>query len=101
MGMSHAQAQFGPNDDYCVTWPLFDLLPSGASDVVAKKKLNNQSDYQLTNNIAIGETNYENALKFYETILGMKNVHSLKTIRLIKFSLNSQLKILNLLKSYL
>jgi predicted dithiol-disulfide oxidoreductase (DUF899 family)/predicted enzyme related to lactoylglutathione lyase len=74
----HAQAQFGPNDDYCVTWPLFDLLPSGANDVVAKKKLNNQSDFQLTNNIAIGVTNYENALKFYETILGMKNVQTME-----------------------
>ncbi|PUB11710.1 glyoxalase/bleomycin resistance protein/dioxygenase superfamily protein [Paenisporosarcina sp. OV554] len=55
--------------------------------MVAKKKLNNQSDFQLTNNIAIGVTNYENALKFYETILGMKNVQTMENET--KFSISS------------
>ncbi len=28
----HAQAQFGPGDDYCALWGLIDLLPSGKGD---------------------------------------------------------------------
>lgn len=68
----YSQAPFGPGDDFCSTWPLFDLLRSGASDVVAKKKLNNQSSFQLTNNIAIGVKDYEKAIEFYENIIGMQ-----------------------------
>ncbi|MBO1912577.1 DUF899 family protein, partial [Microvirga sp. 3-52] len=66
----HAQAPFGPGDDYCVTWSLFDLLPSGAKDVEVKNKILTDSDFQLTNNIAIGVTNYEDAIQFYKTIFG-------------------------------
>lgn len=28
----HAQASFGPGDDYCAIWPMFDLLPSGVGE---------------------------------------------------------------------
>ncbi len=28
----HAQSYFGPGDDYCAIWPMFDLLPSGVGD---------------------------------------------------------------------
>ena len=73
-----AQSPLGPGDDFCVTWPLFDLLPSGSNDVVAKQKLNNRSPFQLTNNIAVGVTDYPNALEFYEHVLGMKKVQTLE-----------------------
>lgn len=33
----HAQAQLGPGDEYCVTWSLLDLLPTGANDFQVKK----------------------------------------------------------------
>ncbi|MDQ0257735.1 putative enzyme related to lactoylglutathione lyase [Evansella vedderi] len=66
------QAYFGPGDDYCVPWHLFDLLPSGSINVQTKMKLNNQSSYQLTNNIAIGVRDYDNAIAFYQEVLGMK-----------------------------
>lgn len=68
----HTQAPFGPGDDFCITWPLFDLLPSGAEDVLAKRKLNTRSEFQLTNNIAQAVTDYEKAIPFYRDILGMK-----------------------------
>ncbi|TQR19367.1 DUF899 family protein [Psychrobacillus vulpis] len=68
----YAQAPFGPGDDFCNTWPLFDLLPSGSADVVAKKKLNNNSPFQLTNNVAIGVKDFEKAIKFYINVLGMQ-----------------------------
>ena len=68
----HAQSPIGPGDDYCVTWSLFDLLPSGSKDVKVSKKIHTNSEFQLTNNIAIGVTDYENAIQFYQTILGMK-----------------------------
>ena len=67
----HAQAPFGPGDDYCVTWSLFDLLPSGAKDVKVKK-IHSDSGFQLTNNVAIGVTDYEDAILFYQTVFGMK-----------------------------
>ena len=28
----HAQSYFGPGDDYCAIWPMFDLLPGGVGD---------------------------------------------------------------------
>lgn len=68
----HAQAPLGPGDEYCVTWSLLDLLPSGSNDFKVQKKINARSEFQLTNNIAIGVTDYENAIQFYQTILGMK-----------------------------
>ncbi len=68
----YAQAFFGPGDDYCVPWHLFDLLPSGSENVQAKRNLNSQSSFQLTNNIAIGVKDYENALAFYTDVIGMK-----------------------------
>jgi predicted enzyme related to lactoylglutathione lyase len=73
-----AQAPFGPGDDFCLTWPLFDLLPSGSNDIVAKQNLNSQSLFQLTNNIAVGVTDYPNAVEFYENILGMKKEQTLE-----------------------
>ncbi|MCA1029618.1 DUF899 family protein [Bacillus timonensis] len=68
----HAQAQLGPGDDYCVTWHLFDLLPSGASGVKVKRNLNERSPFQLTNNVALGVKDYEKAIPFYRDVLGMK-----------------------------
>ncbi|MBE4907536.1 DUF899 family protein [Bacillus luteolus] len=68
----HTQAFFGPGDDYCVPWHLFDLLPSGSENVQTKRNLNSQSAFQLTNNIAIGVKDYENALAFYKEVIGMK-----------------------------
>lgn len=68
----YAQAFFGPGDDYCVPWHLFDLLPSGSNNVQTKRNLNSQSPFQLTNNIAIGVKDYENALAFYKEVIGMK-----------------------------
>ncbi|WP_241657743.1 DUF899 family protein [Anaerobacillus alkaliphilus] len=66
------QAYFGPGDDYCVPWHLFDLLPSGSINVQTIRKLNSHSTFQLTNNIAIGVKDYENAIGFYQDILGWK-----------------------------
>lgn len=66
------QAYFEPGDDYCVPWHLFDLLPSGSRNVQMTRKLNSQSSFQLTNNIAIGVKDYQNAIAFYREILGMK-----------------------------
>lgn len=66
------QAHFGPGDDYCVPWHLFDLLPSGSSNVQTKRKLNSQSIFQLTNNIAIAVKDYDQAIAFYQDVLGMK-----------------------------
>jgi len=74
----HSQAPLGPGDDFCSTWPLFDLLRSGASDVIAKKKLNNHSAFQMTNNIAVGVKDVEKAVEFYENIIGMKKVKTLE-----------------------
>jgi predicted dithiol-disulfide oxidoreductase (DUF899 family)/predicted enzyme related to lactoylglutathione lyase len=68
----HAQSGFGPGDDYCVTWHLFDLLPSGSRGVNVKRNLNNRSSFQLTNNIAIGIKNYDQGVAFYRDVLGMK-----------------------------
>lgn len=72
----HAQADLGPGDDYCVTWHLFDLLPSGAQDVKVNIKLNDSSAYQLTNNIAVAVRDYEKAIPFYKDILGMNVVET-------------------------
>jgi predicted dithiol-disulfide oxidoreductase (DUF899 family)/predicted enzyme related to lactoylglutathione lyase len=66
------QAYFGPGDDYCVPWHLFDLLPTGSMNVQTKRKLNSQSLFQLTNNIAIGVKDYDHAIAFYQNVLGMK-----------------------------
>ncbi len=68
----HASAFFGPGDDFCSVWPLFDLLPSGYEDYKPGKKINERSPYQLTNNIAIQVKDYEKAIEFYHQILGMK-----------------------------
>ncbi|WP_391119223.1 DUF899 family protein [Psychrobacillus sp. L3] len=81
-----AQAPFGPGDDFCLTWPLFDLLPSGSNDVVAKQNINSHSLFQLTNNIAVGVTDYPNAVEFYENILGMKKEQTLE--KETKFSMS-------------
>ncbi|WP_064094338.1 DUF899 family protein [Rossellomorea aquimaris] len=81
----HHSAFFGPHDEYCVTYSLLDLLPSGSEDFVPQLKRSNSS-FQLTNNVAVGVKNYENALQFYSTILGMKAVSQGETET--KFSMN-------------
>lgn len=68
----HASSFFGPGDDFCSVWPLFDLLPSGYEDYKPSKKINDRSPYQLTNNIAIQVKDYEKAIEFYHQTLGMK-----------------------------
>ncbi|QHE52710.1 DUF899 family protein [Pontibacillus sp. HMF3514] len=68
----HAQAPLGPGDDYCVTWHLFDLLPSGTDNVKVDNPLNSESQFQLTNNIAVGVNQYERAVSFYRDVIGMK-----------------------------
>ncbi|WP_243298372.1 DUF899 family protein [Bacillus litorisediminis] len=70
-----ALAPFGPGDDFCVVWPLFDLLPSGYEDYLPTKVLNERAPYRLTHNIAVQVRDYENAVAFYENILGMAPVH--------------------------
>jgi predicted dithiol-disulfide oxidoreductase (DUF899 family)/predicted enzyme related to lactoylglutathione lyase len=72
----HAKSYFGPGDDFCSVWPLFDLLPSGYADYRPSKKINDRSPYQLTNNIAIQVKDYENAVLFYHQVLGMKPLKS-------------------------
>ena len=68
----HASSFFGPGDDFCSVWPLFDLLPSGYEDYKPSKKINERSPYQLTNNIAVQVMEYEKAIEFYHRVLGMK-----------------------------
>ncbi|SES99060.1 Predicted dithiol-disulfide oxidoreductase, DUF899 family [Oceanobacillus limi] len=69
-----ADAPFGPGDDFCSVWPLFDLLPSGSHGFHPNRKINKKSDFQLTNNIAIQVTRYPEAVNFYTNILGMTPV---------------------------
>ncbi|WP_100013131.1 DUF899 family protein [Lentibacillus sediminis] len=80
----HSQASFGPGDDYCVPWHLFDLLPSGREGITVKRNLNSESPFQLTNNIAVGVTDYDNAVQFYENVLGMQMEQELQNEK--KFS---------------
>ncbi|RLQ94109.1 DUF899 domain-containing protein [Falsibacillus albus] len=82
----HASAPFGPGDDFCAVWPLFDLLPSGSQSYRPKKKINEKSPYQLTNNIAIGVKNYQEAAKFYEEVIGMEKVQTLDNETLFSFN---------------
>ncbi|WP_219914464.1 DUF899 family protein [Thalassobacillus sp. CUG 92003] len=67
-----AQARFGPGDNFCSVWHLFDLLPSGSTDFRPASKITSESPFELTNNIAIQVHDYENALDFYENTMGMK-----------------------------
>ncbi|MEA3319305.1 MAG: DUF899 family protein [Bacillota bacterium] len=83
----HSSAFFGPGDDFCSVWPLFDLLPSGYEDYKPSKKINDRSPYQLTNNIAIQVKDYEDAIEFYHQILGMKPEKSTDSETL--FTMNS------------
>jgi predicted dithiol-disulfide oxidoreductase (DUF899 family)/predicted enzyme related to lactoylglutathione lyase len=66
-----ADAPFGPGDDFCAVWHLFDLLPSGSESYHPKRKINKKTDFQLTNNIALQINNYQDAIKFYEKTIGM------------------------------
>jgi len=66
-----ADAPFGPGDDYCVVWHLFDLLPSGSQHFHPKRKINKTSPFDLTNNIAIQVRNYAEAVHFYKNTIGM------------------------------
>ncbi|MFD2044279.1 DUF899 family protein [Ornithinibacillus salinisoli] len=67
-----ANAPFGPGDDFCSVWPLFDLLSSGSNDYQPKRTINKNADFQLTNNIAVQVTNYPEAIDFYTNVLGME-----------------------------
>ncbi|RDI41900.1 DUF899 family protein [Falsibacillus pallidus] len=69
-----ASAPFGPGDDFCAVWPLFDLLPAEAGSYTPKKKINEASLYQLTNNVAIGVKDYQKAVEFYRGTIGMRLV---------------------------
>ncbi|WAA13183.1 DUF899 family protein [Fervidibacillus halotolerans] len=46
-------AYFGPWDDFCPVYPLFDLLPSGSKDFIPKKKIHEQSPFHFTNDITV------------------------------------------------
>ncbi|QFT89138.1 Glyoxalase-like domain protein [Bacillus sp. THAF10] len=70
----HADAPFGPGDDFCAVWPLFDMLPSGYSNYKPHKKINDRSAFQLTNNIAVQVSDYEKAVDFYEKTFGMQKI---------------------------
>ena len=72
----HTEANLGPGDEYCVVWSLLDLLPSGFEDFEPQKKINSSSPFQLTNNIAIQVQDYEEALDFYENILGFRFIET-------------------------
>ncbi|WP_047980979.1 DUF899 family protein [Ornithinibacillus contaminans] len=74
-----ADAPFGPGDDFCSVWYLFDLLPSGSNNFHPTKKMNKNADYQLTNNIAVQVTNSAAAVDFYTNTLGMTKVTQGKT----------------------
>lgn len=71
----HTEADFGPGDEYCVLWSLFDLLPSGYADFQPQKKIS-KSPFQLTNNIAVQVRDYNDALEFYENVLGFELVET-------------------------
>ncbi|WP_047983030.1 DUF899 family protein [Ornithinibacillus californiensis] len=71
-----ADAPFGPGDEFCSVWYLFDLLPSGQKGYQPKRKINKTSDFDLTNNIAIQVSNQPEAVNFYTNILGMTPVWS-------------------------
>ncbi|CAG9621631.1 DUF899 family protein [Sutcliffiella rhizosphaerae] len=83
----HSSSPFGPGDDFCPVWPLFDLLPSGYDDYRPDKKINDRSQYQLTNNIALQVREYEKAIHFYHRIFGMKPIKSTESET--HFSLNN------------
>lgn len=63
--------RFGPWDDYCIVWNLFDLLPSGSSGFHPKFKINKPSSFDLTNNIALVVQNMNEAVFFYKNSFGM------------------------------
>ncbi|PLR67761.1 DUF899 family protein [Bacillus sp. UMB0893] len=66
-----AHAPFGPGDDFCSVWPLFDLLPSGSESYRPSKMINENTPFQMTNNVAFAVQNYEKAIDFYKNLLGM------------------------------
>ncbi|GAA0323941.1 hypothetical protein GCM10008967_13100 [Bacillus carboniphilus] len=66
-----ATSFFGPGDDFCAVWPMFDLLPSGYSDYRPSKELNERAPFRLTNNIAVQVKDYDKALDFYQNVIGM------------------------------
>ena len=66
------KSPFGPGDDFCIVWSLFDLLPSGYETYKPLRKLNTNSPFQLTNNIAVQVEHFEDAINFYENTIGMK-----------------------------
>ncbi|MFA9557952.1 DUF899 family protein [Evansella sp. AB-rgal1] len=68
----HTKAHFGPGDQFCNVWSLFDLLPSGYEEYRPLKKINKKSPFQLTNNIAVQVHDYEKAITFYEETLGFE-----------------------------
>ncbi|MBM7095407.1 DUF899 family protein [Bacillus sp. H-16] len=68
----HTSSRFGPGDEYCVVWSLFDLLPTESEGYHPEKKINKKSPFQLTNNVAVQVNDYENALHFYQNVIGME-----------------------------
>ncbi|MBU9711779.1 DUF899 family protein [Evansella tamaricis] len=68
----HSKTLFGPGDDFCVLTSLFDLLPSGSEFFHPKRKINKNSSFQLTNNVAVQVKDYANAITFYNKIIGMR-----------------------------
>ncbi|WP_339217198.1 DUF899 family protein [Ornithinibacillus sp. FSL M8-0202] len=71
-----ADAPFGPGDEFCSVWYLFDLLPSGQKGYHPKRKINKRSNFDLTNNIAIQVNSQSEAIAFYTNVLGMEKVYS-------------------------
>ncbi|MUK89818.1 DUF899 domain-containing protein [Ornithinibacillus sp. L9] len=83
-----ANAPFGPGDDFCAIWHLFDLLPTGSSNFHPKRAINQTTDFQLTNNIAIQVKNYHDALTFYTKVFGMEKVDDLDSEVKLQFAGN-------------
>lgn len=67
----HTKTSFGPGDDFCIVWSLFDLLPSGYEDYRPQRSINKSSGFQLTNNIAVQVKDYDQAIQFYIQTLGL------------------------------
>lgn len=80
-----ANAPFGPGDEFCSVWYLFDLLPSGQKGYRPTRSINKKSEFDLTNNIAIQVNDQPKAIEFYTNILGMTNVFSNDTETKLSF----------------
>ena len=93
----YTKAAFGPGDDYCNVWSLFDLLPTREETYIPKKPINKRSMFELTTNIAVQVKDYEKAIQFYEKVIGMdvqnKNQNETKmTINGVNFYIENENK---------